>query len=174
MKEIKFLLIGLFFITACKTAKMPTVKPVQVQYKERVVERLVPIEMPGDSSAIQALFECDSLNNVIMKELTEEKTKRVESKVSFSDGLLSYKTIVKRDKAYLPSKDSIVYQEVPVEVPVPVEVNKLTKWQKMQINAGRLFLTLLVAALIYFGFKYRTWIIKPLVYIIGKWLGLKR
>jgi len=138
-----FIAIMAVAIFGCKTQR-PAIVEVPVQYKERIVERLVPVQLPADSSNFYALLECDSTNQVILKELSEEKTKRVQSQVSFNNGLLKYLTVTVRDTVFLSAKDSIIYKEIPVRVEIPVEVNKLTQWQVLQIWAGRILLLAVV------------------------------
>jgi len=154
---IKLLIISLFATTAlvcCKTTQQPVVT-VPIEYKERIVERLVPVELPVDSANILALFECNDLNQVIMKELTEVKSKRIQSLFSFNAGQLKYNFKSALDTVYLPAKDSIVSRDVPIYVNVPgPEVNKLTKWQSTQIMAGRLFIGLILLFGIY---KFVQW-----------------
>jgi hypothetical protein len=143
---VVFIALMAILIFGCKTQA-----PVPIQYKERIVERLVPVTLPADSSSIKALFECDSLNNVVMRELNESKTKGVESQVSFTNGWLNYHTVTIHDTVYVAAKDSIIYKEVPFRVEVPVEVNKLTQWQILQIWAGR---ALFALVLVWIGLSY--------------------
>ena len=133
----------------CRTGKT-IVKEVPIQYKEKIVERLVPFAVDADSSMLKAWFECDSLNQVILKQIGEEKGKS-QSTVSFQAGKLTYKLIRKVDTVYVTAKDSFIYKEVPVRVEVVTEVNRLTKWQAFQIIFNRiLFFTIAAYALWHF------------------------
>lgn len=152
---IKILVIGLVILASCKTAKQPVIT-VPIQYKEKIVEKLVPVKLPADSTNIMALFECDSTNQVILKELTEVKSKRIQSLFSFNDGQLKYKAKTALDTVYIPGKDIYIDRDVPVYVNVPgPEVNKLTDWQIIQIYAGRLLLGLFLAFGIYMLLKWK-------------------
>jgi hypothetical protein len=153
---IAFLLLAL---VSCKTTR-PAIIEVPVQYKERIVERLVPVELPADSANVFALLECDSTKQVILKELSEEKSKRIQSLFSFDSGLLKYKAKTIHDTVYLPAKDSIIYKEIPIRVEIPIEINRLTKWQKFQMNAGRLFFLIIILYVIYTVFKWKNRILK--------------
>lgn len=133
---------------------------VPIQYKERIVERLVPVKIANDSLSIKALFRCDSLNNVVMKQLTEQKSKGVSSQFTFNAGQLKYKADAAHDTIYLPAKDSIIYKEVPIKVDVPVEVNKLTQWQIIQMWAGRVLLGLMLLYGIYTVIKSKLNLLK--------------
>lgn len=141
---VLLLLIFLIGLASCSTQK-PLVTEVPIQYKEKIVERLVPVTVPADSSALFALFECDSANQVIIKDLNETKSKLMQSQVYFQAGKLSYKVKTVRDTVYVPSKETVISKEVPVKVEVIKEVNKLTAWQRGQMHIGRLFLTLIMA-----------------------------
>ena len=154
------ILIMAVFFGSCKSTKLP-VMAVPVEYREKVVERLVKVAAPADSLTVAALFECNDKNQVIMAQLDEEKSKRLESGFSFSDNKLIYKAQTKPDIIYLPAKDSIIYQEVPVTVNVPVEVNRVTWWQHLQIYMGRV---LLLCLLMYGGYKlYSNVLLKKII-----------
>lgn len=88
-----------------------------------------------------ALFECDSNNRVILKAYDELKSANMESGLRFKDGRLDYGARTKPDTVYLPAKDSIIY--VPREVPVEVEVNRLTWWQETWMRTGKISLSIL-------------------------------
>ena len=158
MNKLLIISLMLFAFASCKTAQQPVVT-VPIEYKERIVEKLVPIELPADSADIRALFECNNLNQVILKELAEAKSKRIKSLFSFNNGLLKYDFKTALDTVYVPGKEITITRDVPVYVNVPgPEVNKLTKWQSTQIMAGRLFLGLILLFGIY---KLVKWKLKP-------------
>lgn len=143
---LPLLLLGLL---SCGTPKK-VVTEVPVEYRERIVERMVPVQLPSDSTIFSALLECDSLNQVVVRELTDLKS-RGESTTEFSSGKLTYKLIIRRDTAWMKSDSVIIYQEKPIRVPVEVEINRLTKWQAFQIVALRV---LLIIAAAYIIWKY--------------------
>lgn len=154
-KHIVLSMVILLTIASCRNQR-DLVQEVPVETKEKIVERMVPVEVPADSSAIEALLECDSTNQVILKKLEEAKTKNMETAFTLDSGLFSYKAKVSRDTVYLPARDSIIEREVPVKVEVPVEVNKLTTWQKIWIKAGRVFAGVLVLLAFYLLYKMKT------------------
>ena len=120
---------------------------IPIRYEERIVERLVPVIAPADSASIAALFECDSLNHVIMKSLSEQKGKNVESRFTYARGSLKYNFMTAPSISYARVKDSLIYREVPVKVPVEVKVNELTWWQKTEIYLFRIFGLILIVAI---------------------------
>ncbi|MGV8136504.1 MAG: hypothetical protein AB2L20_14945 [Mangrovibacterium sp.] len=142
------LIILLIALAGCKSRQL--IQPVPVQYREVVKERIVAADLPSDSASIIALFECDSLNRVIMRELSEEKSKRIQSQYSFRDGVLMYRIQAIPGKAFVTVTDTFRTREIPIAVKVPVEVNRLTKWQSWQIMSFRILATI---ALLYALFK---------------------
>jgi hypothetical protein len=148
---MRYIIVILSFLlfTACRIAK-PVINEVPIQYKEKVVERLVAVQSPADSANIVALFECDSTNQVIMKAISEQKGKSVLSRFSFDKGSLNYQFKTAPTLTYTVVKDSIVYREVAIKVPVEVKVNELTWWQKTQIIAFRI-----LAGVFAVGFAWR-------------------
>jgi hypothetical protein len=118
----------------------------------------VTVEIPADSAVLSALLECDSLNNVRLVEIDELKSKRVESSFNLStagnkQSSLNYVVRTVFDTVYISTKDSIIYQEVPLRVEIPVEVNRLTGWQSFQIWTGRIFMFLWLIVIIYLAIK---------------------
>ena len=122
---------------------------------ERRVTTLVPFLIPGDSVTMQAYFECDSLNNVLLKEMSEQKGRRMNTDIDFKDGKLNYKAELKPDTVYLPQDSVIVDREVPVIVKVPVETNRLTSWQEFRIKLGDALIGLLVLFGVYSFIKQK-------------------
>lgn len=138
------LVLLVLMFASCKTQKPQYPAQVPVHTKEKVVERLVPYALPADSTTITALFECDSLNNVQLKELSELKTKGLQSDFSFNNGKLNYQLKQPPDTIYIPAKDSIVERDVPILVPSePIVVYKQTDMQVVQGWFGKIFMWLL-------------------------------
>lgn len=132
----------LLLLTAC-AAKRP-IREVPMMTKITVKPRLIPVQMAGDSVLLRLLFECDSNNRIVLKKLAEEKSKGVSSDFSLNDGLFSYKANTKGCDTVIIGNDSIVIKEVPVEVPVPNEVNVLLWYQKILIALGYLMIVVIV------------------------------
>lgn len=152
MRNIAYLIIIVLSLGACSSSRKAKSNLIQVPVMEKIQvnNRLVPVYIPPDSATIKALFECDSLNNVRLKELTELKSSSATTDFTFQNNTLRYKADFKRDSVRVQVRDSIIEREVPVEVPVPYEVNILTGWQWFQIWLGRILGGLL---LIFVGFK---------------------
>lgn len=152
MRIIAYLLFFTLFLGSCSSSRKAKSNLIQVPVMEKIQvnNRLVPVYIPPDSATIKALFECDSLNNVRLKELTELKSSSATTDFTFKDNTLRYRADFKKDSARVQVRDSIIEREVPVEVPVPYEVNIVTGWQWFQIWLGRILGSLL---LIFIGFR---------------------
>ena len=156
MKYLFPTLLLFILLSACRSRPEVTIPPSEI--REKVVERLVPYALPEDSTRLTALLECDSLNQVIIKELNEVKSGKIQSDLSLDGGKFSYGTYHPPDTVYVPAKDSIVYRKEPYPVEVPIKVNELTREQTFQVWIAR---TGEAVLLIYFLFG-----------IGGKWKGL--
>jgi len=148
MKRLLSILIVAVLLIGCRTTK-PSVIEVPIQYKEKIVERLIPIKINADSLKMRAFFECDSLNQVVMKNLSEHKSKGIESDLFFDKGRLDYDVKTNHDTIYLPSKETTITRDVPIRVEVPVTTNELTKWQSFQIIAFRILIALVLLVVAY-------------------------
>lgn len=165
MKKIILLALLIALLLGCQTHKT-LVKEVPIQYKEKVITRLVKVKPNDDSIRMKAMFECDSLNQVVLKSVSEQKTPGVSSNTNFANGLFDYKMVVVHDTVYVEAKDSLIYKEVAVKIEVPVEVNRLTKWQTFQIMFNRiLFFGLVVWMIIHY--------LNPITTVFKKLLKLK-
>lgn len=110
--------------------------------------KLIPFFIPADSSMLSAYFECDALNNVLLKWLDEEKSSRMSSELDFKDGKLKYKTKAQPDTVYLPSDTIYISKELPYPVEVDKIVNELTKVQRFFFLIGIISSTSIVVWLI--------------------------
>jgi hypothetical protein len=144
-----FLFVFIVFVSGCRTVQPAT--PVAKATDSIVyVETLVPVPIDADSAMFEALFECDSTNKVIMKELSETKTKRVNSTSVFKPGKtasLIYRTQTVHDTIYVKQIQRLRYKEVPVPYPEIKEVNVLHWWQKVLMWEGVVLTVLLLIAI---------------------------
>ena len=149
MKRI--ILLFTIVLAGCSTSKHVSQVPIETIIEIR--ERLVPIHLPVDSSSLKALFECDSLNRVILMELDESKSSGLKSQFKFQNSELFYNVKTVRDTIYIKVSDTSLNREIPVKTVEYVEVNNLAKWQVIQIWAGRI-LGLLAIIFIIIKIKY--------------------
>lgn len=129
-------------INSCAPAKVVTEIPVET--KTTIRTRLVPVYLKPDSSYLQMLFECDSLNEVFLREMSEQKTENVQSEFSLTNNRLTYKTKFIHDTVFITVVDTIIVKDKPIQIPVMVKVNELEPWQRFLMWAGAIGLGLLL------------------------------
>ena len=134
MKRI--ILLFTIVLAGCSSSKH--ISQVPIETKIEIRERLIPFHLPPDSSSLKALFECDSLNRVILKELNESKSSGLQSKFKFQDSKLFYEVKTTSDTVYVQVSDTSINREIPIKTVEYVELNKLTQWQVIQIWIGRI------------------------------------
>lgn len=136
------LLIMLLLLSSCAPKQL--IKPVPVMTRVETRVRLVPVKVYNDSSSLKAFFECDSNMRVILKTMSEMKGVNVSSDIVFDNNELNYKVIFKPRKDSIIVRDSLIYREVPVEVPVEYKVNELHAWQKVLMWLGAAMLAIII------------------------------
>lgn len=118
--------LSILLLTGCKTAA----KVVEVPVRETVTitETLEPVQLPGDSLMMEALFYCDSLNIVQLREIAELKTKNMGSRFKFDKQKLEYRAKTEPALQYIPSTIIERDREVPVYVDVPGPIEYRMHW----------------------------------------------
>lgn len=123
------LLISAFW--SCRSIKYV---PVESNADSVVVEKLIEVQLPPDSSTIRALLECDENGRVVLSWLDIANSKNAQAQLTIDSlGNLLAKMRTQPDTVYLPSKEVTVTKEV--NVPYPVE-KELTRWQQMKLELG--------------------------------------
>ena len=108
--------------------------PIESSTDSIVVEKLVEVQLPLDSSTIRALLECDENGRVILSWLDLANSKNALAQLTIDSlGNLLAKMRTQTDTVYLPSKEVTVTKEV--KVPYPVE-KELTRWQHIKLELG--------------------------------------
>lgn len=160
MKQFLFILLAVLLLAGCKSR--PPQRQVPIVEKEQIRERQVPVAIPADSMTLKALFECDSLNNVVLKQMSDNATAAWQTAFEFYNGLFSLKIKQPPDTVFVPVVDTTRYKEIPVEVPVPYEVEKpvyipkdLSTWQKIRLTLGDIFMIVLGVGLLTFILKWK-------------------
>lgn len=140
-----FLLISALW--SCRSVKYV---PVESTADSIVVEKLVEVQLPPDSSTIRALLECDENGRVFLSWLDIANSRNAQAQLTIDSlGNLLAKMRTQPDTVYLPSKEVAVTKEV--KVPYPVE-KELTRWQQMKLELGGwAFGIIITAALIIVG-----------------------
>ena len=124
-----FLLISA--ICSCRSVKYVT---IESSTDSIVVEKLVEVQLPPDSSTIRALLECDENGKVVLSWLDKANSKNAQAQLTIDSlGNLLAKLRTLPDTVYLPSKEVVVSKKE--KVPYPVE-KELTRWQQMKLELG--------------------------------------
>lgn len=145
----KWVCIILLMSTICSCRSVKYV-PVESSVDSIVVEKLVEVQLPPDSTTIRALLECDENGKVVLSWLDIANSKNAQAQLAIDSlGNLLAKMRTKPDTIYKPSKEVTVTKEV--KVPYPVE-KELTRWQQMKLELGGwAFGIIITAALIIVG-----------------------
>ena len=118
-------------IWSCRSVKYV---PVENSADSVVIEKLVEVQLPPDSSTIRALLECDENGRVVLSWLDIANSKNAQAQLTIDSlGNLLAKMRTQPDTIYKPSKEVTVTKDV--KVPYPVE-KELTRWQQMKLELG--------------------------------------
>ena len=118
-------------ICSCRSVKYV---PIESSTDSIVVEKLVEVQLPPDSSTIRALLECDENGRVILSWLDLANSKNAQAQLTIDSlGNLLAKMRTLPDTVYIPSKEVVITKEK--KVPYPVE-KELTSWQQMKLELG--------------------------------------
>lgn len=118
-------------ICSCRSVKYI---PVESSADSVVIEKLVEVQLPPDSSTIRALLECDENGRVVLSWLDIANSRNAQAQLTIDSlGNLLAKMRTQQDTIYLPSKEVTVTKEVKVPYPVKKE---LTRWQQMKLELG--------------------------------------
>lgn len=116
---------------SCRSVKYV---PVESKADSIVVEKLVEVQLPPDSSTIRALLECDENGRVVLSWLDIANSRNAQAQLTIDSlGNLLAKMRTQPDTVYLPSKEVTVIKKV--KVPYPVE-KELTRWQQFKLDIG--------------------------------------
>lgn len=136
--KLLYLSLLLLLAAGCASGKRVQTVPVRTE----VVERLVPVPLRGDSSTIRLALDWQT--NTIREVAHAGRTPAIEWTQEDPDNLVvTAKTPT--DTVYLPSQ--VITRELPVEVEVTREVNRLHPWQQILMYAGLVELIRLITLL---------------------------
>lgn len=130
---MKWIYCFLLIIALCSCRSVKYI-PVESSADSVVIEKLVEVQLPPDSSTIRALLECDENGRVVLSWLDIANSRNAKAQLTIDSlGNLLAKMRTNPDTVYLPSKEVTVTKEV--KVPYPVE-KELTRWQQMKLELG--------------------------------------
>lgn len=111
------------------------------------------IVMPGDSAWFRALLECDSMNNILMREFEMQQGSTVKQKVKFLDRYIYVVAEVDSNAIYIQWKElHTSNKEYKLEVTTEY-VKVYPKWLVITAFAGAM---LFITVLIYIIIKLKT------------------
>lgn len=159
MKTLKLMLLffSLVVLASCGSSKPSTIEKQTstITIKETVHDTIFRIEK--DSSSYLALLECQN-GKVVLKEVTQAESGRnlnspkvrldnnqlkIDCEARAQELLAHYKNTYRKDNTQLVITKTI-----------PIEVNKITFLQELQIWLGRIFLLLLIFLILRLVLKY--------------------
>lgn len=157
MKSLTRILCCLFVLltmASCGSGKTIVLQNETITEKiETVHDTIFRIEK--DSSAIAALLECQN-GKVVIKKIVESTPGRKLKipKVSLSDNVLKVDCEAEAEELFAQWKSTYI-REVRKEQTPPIEVNKLTFWQELQIYLCWIYvcITILLAAWVFIKSK---------------------
>lgn len=121
--------ITVFSLSGCKI-KQPLMDNAET-VTERIVEmdKLTPVAIPGEQLSLKALFECDSLNRVLLVNYNELKSKNVNSFFSFANGSLEFNAETEPDTVFIKSTDRHYYINTKTKTTITI-----TNTKKVPVN----------------------------------------
>lgn len=147
-------LFVLLTIVSCSSSK-PIV--LQNETTKTIIETVhdTVFKIEKDSSSLEALLECQN-GKVVIKQIVQGEPGRTlnSPKVRIADNLLKVECEVKAQELLAHYKNRYEANTTIKTLP-PIEVNKLTNWQKAQINLFRIYavITLLLGAWVFIKSK---------------------
>ncbi len=151
MKRIAQIIFLALTLAGCSVKYLPVVSHDTVHVFNEVVRDSIVI-LPPDSSVIEAWFECDSLNHVIMIELETHAGEKVKPYTKFNKGQFTVAAKIDSQSVYLSWKerhDSTTITETKIkEVEVPKVVYKKPRWLKIMAGLGAGSIILLIFSFI--------------------------
>ncbi len=151
--RFSFSLILVLFLTGCKTPQ-PVVQHT-VTVKETLRDTTVIVE--PDTASVKALLECDSLNQVVMKELDVVKGRKIAPQVKFRDRVLEITMPVDSEAVYFSWKERHKIESEKVTVTKVVKEKYKPPWYKKALSwiGGVCLVVLLIS------FKFKSlWFLK--------------
>lgn len=143
-------------IQSCRgTKEVSNTQALRTEIIREVVRDTTVVVQP-DQAMVKALLECDSVGNVLIKQLTKyEAGERLKPpKINVSDNILTATSEIDSMSVYLTLKDRYVERADTLKIieMKEVEVNWLNSWQKFRLWIGNIVLILIPVG-IYFKIK---------------------
>jgi Ni/Fe-hydrogenase subunit HybB-like protein len=156
MKNLVFILLIVLLFAGCKPCN--EVSTTVYNTDTMVIYHDSIVMLPADSSLVNALFQCDSLNNVVLTELETIKGRKVKPIVEFKDRWFHVFVPVDSEAVVLRWKEKHT-SNVKNEVIVRTEVKKyVPNWVRILASMGAISILFLLALIVIKVYR----IIKPI------------
>lgn len=132
-------IISALLVVSC-ASQQPVVQTQQILRTEQTIIRDTNIIIQPDSAAIRALFQCDSLNRVVLKSLEQKQGERIKPNcktTANTDGSVSVDFSCNEDSLMLEIqlRDKIIQEKQNTVQTIQVEKH-LNKWDAFCIVCG--------------------------------------
>lgn len=139
------------FMQSCKAKKEVSSTTIVRTETIRETERDTVVEVQADSASIKALLECDSVGNVLLKQIAAyEAGMHVNPpKLDIQDNVLTAMVKVDSFGIFMTLRDRYVERTdfMESQEKETVYVNRLNGWQKFRIWIGNIVLILIPAGI---------------------------
>lgn len=105
MRATYKLVLFIFILVGCNTVQPPVITKTTETITVTEVQRDTVLVTEPDSASVKALFECDSLNQVVMTDLEIERGRKLEPIVQWKDKMLTVTMPVDSEMVYFLLKD---------------------------------------------------------------------
>jgi len=160
MKKYLIVILISIFAISCSTKKS-----IQIVEKEVVKDSIVyryeetlvydTIVTPADSSYIEAYFECDSNNNLILKQLNESEGKQINIKTIYKDNIIRIEASIDSGAIIRQAEKRFLEQYSGTSVEENSQVT--TKETKRGINFFHIIIAMIVGFALY----------KPIMWLVS-------
>lgn len=136
----------------CSTCPTSNIEIHDTIVRDSLVQRYDTINIPSDSSSFYALLECDSLNNIILKNINIKNGENLSTIFLLKDNILKLETKYKGYQFYKTwfEKHRIIKLNSRIDKIKTVEINKLTLIQKILIKSGIIFWVIILIVVVYY------------------------
>lgn len=147
MKKLTILLLAVICLSACKTMKyLPAEKIIETKTEIKEVLRDTTVYVPADQATINALLECDSLGNVLIKNIETLQGKlNARASLKIQDNKLTADCQCDSLAIYLQLKEKFEKVTTDTNKTKIIEKEKnLAWWQLTLMWAGGIFFIILI------------------------------
>ena len=141
MKKFTLIFCCLFVLltmVSCGSTKPIVLQNETIKTKIETVHDTV-FKIEKDSSSIRALIECINGKPVLKEIVQSESGRSLKSpKIRLQDKLLRVSCEAEAQRLFAQYKNTYVGETKTIQLP-PIEVNKLTLWQRAQINLFKIY-----------------------------------